>query len=260
MNSLIQQYFQVGENNFQEVLFLDASMDWNEMSEKSPDLPRGWFELSRISPRDRVEFSRDFWLERLPYNPKAHAAIGEFFGQLDDIAIVLAREEEKDLYPELVYSLEDNSCFFRGRPPCSDADWDEVRGEIGSLLPRDFLAFSKIHNGFGKLSEMGLLKLEEIGAARRKIMDLILLSNHPVKSGEKIVDPGSLIPFYEIFGLSSYQCFYTDWYPTSEMGNVYFSGIDYTISDTNDKKGDSLAFPMFLEWLAYYLQGMSIST
>ena len=38
------------------------------------------------------------------------------------------------------------------------------------------------------------------------------------------------------------------------------SGIDYTISDYMDRKGwaDQLAFPTFLEWLAFYLEGNSL--
>ena len=41
------------------------------------------------------------------------------------------------------------------------------------------------------------------------------------------------------------------------MGNVYLSGIDYTLSDVSDKKAwaENLAFPTFSEWLAYYLRG-----
>ena len=50
------------------------------------------------------------------------------------------------------------------------------------------------------------------------------------------------------------------WYPGSEMGNVYLSGIDYTISDYRDRKewADRLAFPTFLDWLAFYLEGNSL--
>lgn len=264
MNSLIQQYFHVGEGAFQEVLFLSEkqNLNWNEICEKSPDLPRGWFELSQISPYDRIEFTRDFWLKMLPFNPKTHAAFNEFFEQLDDVAVVLARQEEEGfLVPELAYSLEDNSCFFRGRPPCSEVELGELKNEIGLSLPRDYLSFAKIHNGFGKLSEMGLLEVESIGDARRHVMEMIIRASQPVKLGEKAVDAGALIPFFESIGLSSYQCFYTDWYPGSEMGNVYFSGIDYTISDTSDQKAgaETLAFPTFLDWLAYYLEGMNFS-
>lgn len=266
MNSLIRQYFSGNkENQFKEVFFLteDSNAKWEEISKKAPDLPRGWFELSRVSPQDRVEFTRDFWLDRMPYHPSAHPAFFEFFEQLDDVAIILMRMKEGEpLNSELVYSLADNSSFFRGRPPAKERDVHELKNELEINLPHDYLSFVRIHNGFGKLSEMGLLEIEEIAHARRRVMDLIIQTDKRVKSGDLVVDPGALIPFYEALGLASFQCFYTDWYPGSEMGNVYLSGIDYTLSDVSDKKAwsENLAFPTFSEWLAHYLQGMNLCT
>src|SRR5579872_4472570 len=154
MNSLIQEYFQESDGGFEEVVFLseNENMEWDEISETSPDLPRGWFELSRISAHDRVEFTRDYWLKRIPYHPQTQAAFSDFFAQLDDIAVILSRKQEESFSAELAYSLEDNSCFFRGKPPCSDVDLEELKNEIGLTLPHDYLSFMKIHNGFGKLS------------------------------------------------------------------------------------------------------------
>ncbi|HSX26085.1 MAG TPA: SMI1/KNR4 family protein [Chlamydiales bacterium] len=229
---------------------------WDDISEKAPDLPRGWFELSRISPQDRVEFTRDFWLDRLPFNPQTHEAFEDFFKGLNDVAVVLTRRrEEEPMDAELVYSLEDNSSFFRGKPPAHEGDLAELKSELGVALPRDYLSFARIHNGFGKLSEMGLLEVGELADAKRRVMELVM------NTDRLAVDPGSLFPFYEVLGMSSFQCFYSDWYPGSEMGNVYLSGIDYTISDTAEKKSapDHLAFATFSEWLAYYLQGMIVS-
>lgn len=263
MNSLALQFFEKGsESNFQEVLFLseEKEVDWRQVSEKAPDLPRGWFELSRLNSIDRVEFTRDFWLDRLPFHPRTHLALADFFSRLDDVGVVLSRGEEP-FQAELIYSLADNSCFFRGLPPATDIDVQEFQSEIGISLPRDYLAFIRIHNGFGKLSELGMLKIEEIGEARRHLEKLFLQGEKPIKAKGHLIDPHSLIPFYEAYGLASYQCFYSDWYPGNEMGNVYLSGIDYIISDTSDRKAwaENLAFPTFLEWLIYYLEGMSLS-
>lgn len=266
MNSLVRQFYTENkELAFKEVLFLSEEGDanWEVIRKKAPDLPKGWFELSRVAIQDRVEFTRDYWLDRMPYHPAAHPAFFEFFDALDDVSVVLmSLDDDEPMNAELIYSLADNSCFFRGKPPCREVDLHELKNEIDVSLPRDYLAFAKIHNGFGKLSEMGLLEIEEIAHARRRVMDLLLQTEKRVKSGETDVDPGSLIPFYEALGLSSFQCFYTDWYPGSEMGNVYLSGIDYTLSDVSDKKAwvENLAFPTFSEWLAYYLQGMNLCT
>lgn len=255
MNSLVRQFFK--EDQFKEVRFLSDELHapWAEISAIAFDLPRGWFELSRLSAQDRIEFTRDYWLDTLPYHPRAHPGFFEFFEQLDDVAVVLMQRRDGEPFDaELVYSLADNRSFFRGKPPCTEA--------VEMNLPRDYLAFLQIHNGFGKLSEMGLLEVEEIAYAKRRVMDLLIKTKKRVKSGVIDVDPGALIPFYEVLGLSSFQCFYTDWYPGSEMGNVYLSGIDYTLSDVRDKKTwtENLAFPTFSEWLVYYLQGMNLCT
>lgn len=266
MNSLVRNFFTGKEEiSFKEVIFLseESQAKWDDVSKKAPDLPRGWFELSRISARDRVDFTRDYWLDRMPYHPSAHPAFFEFFEQLDDVAVVLARKKEEEaLAAELVYSLADDSTFFRGKSPCTERELAELKNEIDVSLPFDYLSFARIHNGFGKLSEMGVLEIGEIAYARRRVMDLLIQTDKRVKSGGADVDPGALIPFYESLGLVSFQCFYTDWYPGSEMGNVYLSGIDYTLSDVSDKKAwvENLAFAAFSEWLAYYLQGMNLCT
>ncbi len=264
MNPLVQSFFAGKEDAaFKEVVFLsdETAIQWEEAVKIAPDLPRGWYELSRISARDRIDFTRDFWLDRMPYHPSAHPVFFEFFEELDDVGVVLQRRDGAVVFSaELVYSFADNSTFFRGQPPCHENTLVELKREISENLPRDFLAFARIHDGFGKLSEMGLLEIEEISHARRRVMDLLLRAQKRVKSGTVDVDPSSLIPFYESLGLSSFQCFYTDWYPGSEMGNVYLSGVDYTLSNVSDKKAwiENLAFPTFSEWLSYYLQGMNL--
>ena len=261
MNALVRRYF-YDDANFEEVLVLSEGpkKNWSDIEQLAPSLPRGWFELSRIPSEDRVEFSCSFWLKRLPFNPKAYAAISEFFSALDDVGVVLAKNKES-WSPQLVYSLMDNSCFFRGLPPATEAQVEELKSELDFAFPSDWVAFTKIHNGFGKLSELNLLKIEEIPAVRRKVMEMVLKAPRIVRSGERAIDPSSLVPFFEASGLSSFQCFYADWYPEHEMGNVYFSGIDYTVSDANRERpsADGGGFSSFLEWLASYLEGMEIA-
>ena len=175
MNSLARQFYEVGgESNFQEVLFLseDRTQNWSDVSERVPDLPRGWFELSRISREERLEFIRDYWFDLLPYHPPAHQGVNEFFACLDDVALVITRKDD-ELQPEMVYSFADNSTFFRGLPAASEEDLREFRSEMIIPLPRDYLSFLRIHNGFGKLSEMGLLKIEDVGMAKQRVKDLL---------------------------------------------------------------------------------------
>lgn len=257
MNSLARRYF-AGTQFVQVRILSEEKMEsWEEAAEIAFNLPRSWFELSKLSAADRVEFVRDFWLDRLPYHPTAHPAFFDFFEKLDDVAVVLTQSRKGEPFDsELVYNLADGSSFFRGRPPCTEGDLQSLMQILEmNHLPHDFLAFAKIHNGFGKLSEMGLLEVEEIPEARRRVIELVV-------RGQMELEPKSLIPFFEALGLASFQCFFSDWYPGNEMGNVYLSGIDYTLSDMTNKKmwAERLAFATFSEWLAYYLQGMNVCT
>lgn len=264
MNSQIREFFRAAgtqEPHFQEVRFLqeEPNAKWEEVSDWG--LPRGWFELSRISPQDRVEFTYDFWMGILPYHPIATETIRDFFKQLDDIGVVVCRQTKEEPWrAELVYSLRDNSSFFRGLPPAHDEEMSAAWRQLGQELPRDFQAFARLHNGFGKQSELGLLPLEDLSEARRRLIDLIVRQDKPLRSGESIIDPHYLYPFYEEYG-GGCQCFSAEWYPSSEMGNVYFSGIDYIVSDTSDQGAwaEQLAYPSFLEWLSGFISGMNIA-
>lgn len=73
------------------------------------------------------------------------------------------------------------------------------------------------------------------------------------------VNPKSLIPFYESFGMPFFQCFWGDWYPQNVMGmgNVYFSMTSKTISDPlnyEDSSSLNMAFTTFIDWLMFYLE------
>ena len=257
MNRLVQEFYQTqGESPFAAVLSLaNCQKSWEELQTLSPRLPRGYFELSRLSAEDRVVFTRDFWLNLLPYHPSVHPRLIEFFAQLDDVAPMLCQLRKSGEWTvEMVYSLRGDRSFFRGRLPASEGEVDELIQELPLCLPNDYLSFLRIHNGFGKLSEWGVLAIQEVQDKKRELEAMLL------QLDRFAVDPSSLIPFYESPLGASWQCFYADWYPGSEMGNVYLSGIDYTISDYTDRKewADQFAFPTFLEWLVTFLEGRSI--
>ncbi len=125
MNTLVRRYF-YEDANFEEVVILSEAPEkkWSDVEKLVPHCPKGWFALSRVPSEDRIEFSRSFWLKRLPFHPKAHAVISEFFDSLDDIGVVISKKKESWV-PQLVYSFMDNSCFFRGLPPASDTDIED---------------------------------------------------------------------------------------------------------------------------------------
>jgi hypothetical protein len=262
MNRLVQDFYQTkdaAEPVFRNVLFLSQSADhFEKLSALSTDLSRGWYELSRLKITDRIEFVRDFWLNMLPFRSSFYLFLVDFFNRLDDLDIVLTQIcENKKWNTEMVYSLAGNKSFFRGLPPCAETTIDELRASFVSL-PHDYLSFLRIHNGFGKLSELGVLQASQVMKCKEQLTEQFIYSERLLRSGSMAVDPGLLIPFYESVG--SYQCFLSDWYPENEMGNVYLSEIDYTISEYRDRKewADQRAFPAFLDWLAFYLEGNSL--
>jgi hypothetical protein len=260
MNQLVREFLQ----KFKRVRVLseEKGASWEELSSEVIDLPKGWFELSRLKPLDRVGFLRDHWISFLPYQPQAHAGFLEFFSKLDDVAVVLYAEKEGEpLSPELLYSLGGSRSFFRGLPPADEEEIEELKRSFEVSLPHDYLSFLKIHNGFGKMATLGLFPSDCLVRMHKIVREIIFGADRPLQIGGKMIDPDALIPFYEEEGLFSFQCFYADWYPGSEMGNVYLSGIDYTISDMRDWKGwrENLAFPTFLQWLSEYVEGMSLS-
>ncbi len=265
MNALVREFYQTsgkeGESVFHSVLFLSESEEsWEAASAKCAELPRGWYELCCLPTVDRISFTREFWTGRLPYQPAFCKVLSDFFTKLEDVGVVLSKTSPGAPWnAEMVYSLKENRSFFRGPPPCKDEDIEQLKMIANVMLPRDYLSFLRIHNGFGKLSELGLLKASQAIRMKEKVMNFLLSNERPLMHRGRVVDPASLIPFFESFGTESYQCFFADWYPGNEMGNVYLSGIDYTISDCADPKewADQLAFPSFLDWLAFYLEGNS---
>jgi hypothetical protein len=260
MNLQVRDYFLGKGSGFQAVRFLNEEKDLKWIEALKMDVPKAWYELSRVSSEDRLEFVRESWLRNLSFHPKATPEIENFFDQLDDVGILVTRGDEEDPWrPEMVYSLADNSTFFRGLVPATDEEIEEGKERLEIDLPADFWAFAGLHNGFGRLSDLGVLMLGEMEETRGRLVKSILSTEKPLRMGKEWVDPKSLFPFYEEYGLGSFQCFNASWYPGSEMGNVHFSGIDYTLSDTLERSewADQLAFPTFLEWLAAFLEGMN---
>jgi len=250
MNKLAWDYYQKSAG-FHDAIFLpDANVSWEEAKKQAPALYKGWYELCRLNVEDRKEFSCEHWFSVLPVAAKANEGLLQFFDALDDAAVVLVQEKPKAPYfPEFVYSFKDNSSFFRGGAPCTHEATDYLKHSFNALLPRDFLAFLRIHNGFKKYTDTGIITIQEMPNSR----------DPKVTCDSLTVDPNALIPFYESFGQHSYQCFYSEWYPTSEMGNVFFSLQDFSISRyATGLPQETLAFPTFVDWLVFYLEEVEL--
>lgn len=247
--------------NFHRVIALHDAPDveWEDVNKKVPTLSRGWYELTHISSKDRIEFMRDYWLAKLPFTPRAIPGIETFFSELDDIGVYITEKRWDDPWEvTLVYSLKKNRGFYRGALPANDEEIVELQMAFSDrIIPQDFLAFAKIHNGFCKATDStGVLPLKEIFPSFNRLQQH-LDGREPLYSKRKqLVEPKSLLPFYESFGMPCFQCFWSQWYPENEMGNVWYSGLvhEMTSSEEEGPSPENMAFPTFLDWLVFYLE------
>lgn len=248
------------QGHFHHVIALHDSpdMDWKDISKQVPLLSRGWFELSRLAQKDRIDFTRDYWLSKIPFHPKLNAFLMNFFDAIDDIGVYIVQKKFEDpLDVHLVYSRAGDSGFFHGEPPASSEELVSLQSQFpGYIFPLDYLAFLEIHNGFAKGMDTGIISIEEMKSCYDSFQEM-LANEEPLHDHKsQIIDPKALIPFYKSFGMPFLQCFWADWYPEEEMGNVYYSGLTKTISDVHcpDCSLEMMAYPTFTDWLMFYLE------
>lgn len=247
--------------NFHSVIALHEAPDisWKSIHKQIPDLCRGWYELAQLPTKDRLEFTRDFWSSQLPYRAKMDAFLDRFFASLDDIGIFITQKKFEDPYfAHMVYSLKDNGGFYRGNPPIQEKARNALQKYFSSyMLPEDYWAFLQMHDGFCKTTDCtGVIASGEMATTYERLQEF-LTSQEPVTTSKgSIVDPKTLIPFYESFGMPFFQCFWAEWYPEQEMGNVYYSGEARSISDVFGGVigPDIMAFTTFTDWLMFYLE------
>lgn len=253
---------QCPQGKFHKVIALHEAPDfeWSVLHLQFPTLCKGWYELTLLTTSDRIEFTRDYWLSKLPYRAGLDEFIIHFFDSIDDIGIYIYQEKFDDPFQvDIVYNLKNNNGFFRGGSPSSEFDIENLKASFPNcIFPVDYLSFLQIHNGFCKTTDCtGLIKAEAVLQSYLKFQTFFTGKNDTlVTTKGTAVNPKKLIPFYESFGMPFYQCFWSEWYPEQEMGNVYFSGNASSISDvfTEEIGPDSMTFPTFLDWLMFYLE------
>lgn len=251
---------EVPSRRFHRVIALhdNPHLIWEEASEMAPQLCKGWYELSRLRTMDRIEFTHDFWLAKMPYHPLLNEALSKYFSSLDDVGIFLVQKQNDEPFePQMVYSFAQNDGFFHGNAPALENEIFALQKRFSDyILPVDYLAFLQIHNGFAKLTDTGIMKSTEM-KEQYQIFQAILQQEDPLVTVDgAAVNPRSLIPFYKSFGMPFFQCFWGEWYPENEMGNVYYSGLTKSISDCtkSDFHIETMAFETFTDWLIFYLE------
>lgn len=266
MDKHIKKYFTHSSDpgsswNYHKVIILneDHKLDWNNACKLAPGICKGWYELAHLNSVDRIEFTRDFWLAQLPYHPKINDFLMRFFASLDDIIVFLTQQKFDDPFrAQLVYSLKNDIGFFRGFSPATDSEILTLKKQFPEItFPVDYLAFLQIHNGFSKTTDCtGLTRSIKMKETYDNFQNVLSEENALTTNKGLPVNPTKLIPFYESFGMPFLQCFWEEWYPENEMGNVYYSSTTKTISDIDDGESysENMSFPTFLDWLMFYME------
>lgn len=269
MNEHVLHYYgytdeEIPRKKFSKVIsFHDCpDMDWENLCDSIPALPKGWHELCQLPRNDRIQFTLDYWLAKLPYHLHLDEAISQFFGELDDVGCFATQVKKSDpLKVEMVYSVSQNRGFYRGAIPASEEDVIDLQKLfLDYILPEDYLAFLQIHNGFCKTTDCtGIMSAEKVASTYKQLQALIASQGMVTTTSGNPVDPKGLIPFYKSFGMPYYQCFWSGWHPEQEMGNVYYSGEMNSISEIGTgESSEAMTFPTFLDWLIFYLEQMNI--
>lgn len=254
------------EDFFSQVLSFpqENPLSWEEVQEKVPMFPRGWFELSKLNQEDRVEFTHSYWIAMLPFwgarGVEQEEKIDAFFDCVESIDLFATQMSKNASFEvHMTYTLKNEMGFFQGGPPATIGQQETLCRQFSQFaLPPDYLAFLQIHDGFSKYTDMGLIPIKEM-AQRYQKLQKILHEHTLVRPDGEIINASHLIPFYESYGLHAYQCFYADWYPEEEMGNLFFSEYDLSMSNFLDaqRAKQNKAFSTFLDWLAHYVEDLS---
>lgn len=249
--------------NFHDVIVLHEKpeLSWSDLQKKAPKLIRGWYELAQLSAKDRLEFTQEFWFSKIPFHLPAIDSLNRFFAQLEDISIFLVQHTFDSPYePQMVYSCKDGKCFFRGLSPATEESISTLKEAFPQLIfPTDYLAFLQIHDGFSKTTDTGITNSQMMKASYDQFQGYIAAKNEMIMGDNNPVDPLTLVPFYESFGMPFFQCFWLEWYPEDEMGNVYYSGKSNAISSlaSKDPSIENMAFKTFADWLVFYLETLT---
>lgn len=247
------------EVHFHKVIALHEQpiLTWADISKQAPLLTRGWYELSRLPAEDRVEFTGEFWLSKIPCeNPnreKIEPRIVAFFKQVEDVGIFATQQTARDPFEvHMVYSLKKEKGYFHGLPPASKESIANLERQFAHVrFPHDYLCFLEIHDGFNKYTDMGLISTKDMVKRYLKFQELLATEGISIKGFESI-NPMNLIPFYESEELHAYQCFNAEWYPQDEMGNLFFAQKESSFSE--ETWSGHHAFPTFLDWFLSYLE------
>ncbi len=266
MDRHVKEYFSSGSEKNPEAHFLKVIVlhdapdaDFDLIARSLPANCRGWMELAQLPTIDRIELVKEFWLCKMRNHPRLVRFLVSFFDTIDDIGIYITQKHHNEpLDCHMVYSLPNDTGFYRGKLPAEENDLLQIQDKFSEwVLPSDYLAFLQVHDGFAKATDCtGITSSVKLIPAYDKFQAYLDQQDPLFTTSGRAVDSKSLIPFYESYGMPFYQCFWGEWHPESEMGNVYYSGLTNSIIDPEGELGsaEQMAFPTFADWLVFYLE------
>ena len=211
MNRSISDFFEA----FSDVISIhETHLCYEMVTEKVPSFLRGWFELMKLDSRVKFEFFRDYWLNTLAYTPQAYDAITHFFSRIEDFTVYLTKREKDESYvASLIYCMKEEADFFLGGLPLGEKQIDQLTKKYNFPFPTDYLDFFRIHNGFCRSKDEGLVPT--------------------FKMRKELEKQPKIFPFYT--GYDSYQ-----WFFKFQGENVFC-------------ESGTTTFPSFLDWLLSYI-------
>lgn len=265
MSNQVKSYFcSTSENTPNARLYRAIALDdlptqsLEEWQQLCATVPKAWYELCHLSAADRVEFLGDFWTSALPFHVTVTPFLRRFFATLETITLYLVQATQTDsLKPLLIYALKNERGFFQGNPPATEEEILGLQEQFPDIvLPADYLSFLKIHNGFAKCDDTGMFSSLQMKPVSMLFKEMLLQQSHLHAGDGTRIDEASLIPFYQSYAFPCYQCFWAEWHPGEEIGNIYYSGLTHTVSNhlADMLSPENQAFPTFLDWLMFYLQ------
>lgn len=219
-------------------------LSWKEVTKQAPRVPRGWYELMGFPKQDRLQFFLEFWLTTLECES---TIIRRFFDILDSIDVYIYRIGKKPYEVCMLYSSKDGLHEFHGAPPLASCFYNPPI--LGDSV---YQSFFRIHNGFGKYDDLGILPYRSLGKAQHELSKQ--LRHHGVLSREESCLSCGFFPFYGYPEATSYQCFLCD--PEVRQGrpspNIcvntnFLENLEPDFSHYSQFKTS------FLEWLEDYL-------
>ena len=242
--------------HFHAVIDLEThlKMGWEKLVQICPSLPHGWFELVHLADVDRMELMQEHWLLKISPHSKIKEAIAKFFLSLDHIGVFLSQRTYDDPFePELIYRLSGSGEFFRGRPGATLEEIGGLQKEfVEYILPVDYTSFLRIHDGFAKRRDIGMLGSRDLALACIDFQEV--LEEASVSISHFSIPPKALIPFYQSSQGADFQCFWNDGTALQRSGEGIDPPPTVGVTARIDPKKEPHSFPTFLDWLIFYLE------